>query len=264
MFADLGHEAIALLCAAALAAGFVDAIAGGGGLITVPALLAAGLDPVSAIATNKVQGSVGTASATWTFWRAGKLDLHAIRLSLLLTLVGAALGSVAVSLVDTRWLMLLLPALLIAIALYFLLAPKVGEEDRHARLGPLAYGLVAGGIGFYDGFFGPGAGSFYTLSLVTLLGMGLIRATAHTKALNLTSNLVSVVVLGLGGHVVWALGGAMAAGQFIGGRLGSRAAMRWGPALIRPLLVAISLLMTAKLLSDPANPLRVMAAGFVR
>lgn len=263
MFADLGPEAIALLCAAALAAGFVDAIAGGGGLITVPALLAAGLDPVSAIATNKVQGSVGTASATWTFWRAGKLDLHAIRLSLLLTLVGAALGSVAVSLVDTRWLMLLLPALLIAIALYFLLAPKVGEEDRHARLGPLAYGLVAGGIGFYDGFFGPGAGSFYTLSLVTLLGMGLIRATAHTKALNLMSNVVGIVVLAVGGHVVWVLAGIMAVGQFIGGRMGSHAAMRFGPRLIRPLLVVISLAMTARLLSDPANPLRAMIAGWL-
>lgn len=261
MFADLGPEAIALLCAAAMAGGFVDAIAGGGGLITVPALLAAGVDPVSAIATNKVQGSVGTASATWTFWRAGKIDFQVLRFPLLMALIGAALGALAVTVVDTGWLMLLLPALLIAIAFYFLLAPKVGEQDSHARLGPLGYGLVAGGIGFYDGFFGPGAGSFYALSLVTLLGMGLVRATANTKALNLTSNLVSVVVLGLGGHVIWALGAAMAVGQFIGGRLGSRAAMRWGPRLIRPLLVAISLAMTARLLSDPANPLRMLLTG---
>ncbi len=258
MFAELGPQAVAMLCVAALAAGFVDAIAGGGGLITVPALLAVGVDPVSAIATNKVQGSVGTASATWTFWRAGHIELRAIRVALVMVLIGAVAGGLAVMVVDTRWLMLLLPVMLIAIALYFLLGPKIGAQDQHARLGPLGYGLVAGGIGFYDGFFGPGAGSFYTLSLVTLLGMGLVRATAHTKALNLTSNLVSVVVLGLGGHVLWALGGAMAVGQFIGGRMGSRAAMRWGPRLIRPLLVAISLAMTAKLLADPANPLREM------
>ncbi|MBB3893561.1 hypothetical protein GGQ61_004309 [Phenylobacterium haematophilum] len=260
MFAELGPQAVALLCVAALAAGFVDAIAGGGGLITVPALLAAGVDPVSAIATNKVQGSVGTASATWTFWRAGRIDLQAIKLALVMALVGAVAGALAVMVVDTRWLMLLLPIMLVAIALYFLLGPKIGEQDQHARLSALGYGLVAGGIGFYDGFFGPGAGSFYTLSLVTLLGMGLVRATAHTKVLNLTSNLVSVVVLGLGGHVLWALGGAMAVGQFVGGRLGSRAAMRWGPRLIRPLLVVISLAMTAKLLADPANPLREMIA----
>ena len=263
MFAELGPQAVALLCVAALAAGFVDAIAGGGGLITVPALLAAGVDPVSAIATNKVQGSVGTASATWTFWRAGRIDLQAIKFALVMTLVGAVAGALAVMVVDTRWLMLLLPVMLVAIALYFLLGPKIGEQDQHARLGAVGYGLVAAGIGFYDGFFGPGAGSFYTLSLVTLLGMGLVRATAHTKVLNLTSNLVSVVVLGLGGHVLWALGGAMAVGQFIGGRLGSRAAMRWGPRLIRPLLVVISLAMTAKLLADPANPLRTMIAGML-
>lgn len=263
MFADLGPQAVALLCVAALAAGFVDAIAGGGGLITVPALLAAGVDPVSAIATNKVQGSVGTASATWTFWRAGRIDLQAIKFALVMALVGAVAGALAVMVVDTRWLMLLLPVMLVAIALYFLLGPKIGEQDQHARLGAVGYGLVAGGIGFYDGFFGPGAGSFYTLSLVTLLGMGLVRATAHTKVLNLTSNLVSVAVLGMGGHVLWALGGAMAVGQFIGGRMGSHAAMRWGPRLIRPLLVVISLAMTAKLLADPANPLRTMLAGLL-
>lgn len=263
MFAELGPEVVALLCVAALAAGFVDAIAGGGGLITVPALLAAGIDPVSAIATNKVQGSIGTASATWTFWRAGRIDLEVIKVPLVMALVGAVAGALAVMVVDTRWLLLLLPVMLVAIALYFLLGPKVGEQERHARLGSVGYGLVAGGIGFYDGFFGPGAGSFYTLSLVTLLGMGLVRATAHTKVLNLTSNVVSVVVLGMGGHVLWALGAAMAVGQFIGGRLGSRAAMRWGPRLIRPLLVVISLAMTVKLLADPANPLRMMIAGLL-
>jgi uncharacterized protein len=164
--------------------------------------------------------------------------------------------------VDTRWLMVLLPVLLIAIALYFLFGPKASDEDAHARLTPLAYSAVAGGIGFYDGFFGPGTGSFFALSLVTLMGMGLTRATAHTKALNLMSNVISVVVLAAGGHVLWLLGGCMAVGQVIGGRLGAHSAMRFGPRLIRPLLVVISLGMVAKLLSDPANPLRIMVAGW--
>ncbi len=261
--ADLAPHVIALLCLAALVAGFVDAIAGGGGLITVPALIAAGIPPVSAIATNKIQSSVGTASATWAFWRAGMIDFRRLRWPLAATLIGAGLGAAAVTLVDTKWLLILLPVMLVAIALYFLLGPKATDQDSHARIGPFAYGFVAGGIGFYDGFFGPGAGSFYALSLVMLLGMGLTRATAHTKALNLTSNLVSVAVLAAGGHVLWLLGACMAVGQFVGGRLGARAALRFGPRLIRPLLVVISLGMVAKLLSDPANPLRMMIAGWL-
>ena len=257
---ELAPEIIALLCLAAVAAGFVDAIAGGGGLITVPALLAAGVPPVAAIATNKVQASFGTASATWSYWRAGRIGI--LKWPLAATLVGAGLGAFAVTVVDTRWLMVLLPVLLIAIALYFLFGPKASDEDVHARLTPLAYSAVAGGIGFYDGFFGPGTGSFFALSLVTLMGMGLTRATAHTKALNLMSNVISVVVLAAGGHVLWLLGGCMAVGQVIGGRLGAHSAMRFGPRLIRPLLVVISLGMVAKLLSDPANPLRIMVAGW--
>lgn len=259
---ELSPEVIALLCVAAMAAGFIDAIAGGGGLITLPALLAVGVSPVAAIATNKAQSTVGTASALWGFWRKGRVDFRLIRWPLLLVLVGAGFGAYAVTLVDTRWLMMLLPVLLIGIALYFLLGPKATDEDAHARLAPLGYAFVAGGIGFYDGFFGPGTGSFFALSLVTLMGMGLTRATAHTKALNLMSNVVGVVVLAAGGHILWALAGMMAVGQFIGGRLGSHAAMRFGPRLIRPLLVVISLGMVIKLLSDPANPLRVMAAGW--
>ncbi len=258
---DLAPQVILLLSLAALVAGFVDAIAGGGGLITLPALLAAGVSPVAAIATNKVQASVGTASATWSYWRAGRIDFKVIRLPLIATLIGAALGAKALTFVDTRWLMVLLPVLLVAIALYFLLAPAAGEVDSHARMTPMAYAVVAGGIGAYDGFFGPGTGSFFALSLITLMGMGLTRATAHTKALNLMSNVVSVVVLASSGQMLWLLGGCMAIGQVIGGRLGSHAAMRWGPKLIKPLLVVISLGMTLKLLADPANPLRVMVLG---
>jgi len=157
----------------------------------------------------------------------------------------------------SHWLMVLLPFLLVAIAVYFLLAPNMVEVDAHARFTPMAYALVAGAIGLYDGFFGPGTGSFFALSLVSLLGMGLTKATAHAKALNLMSNIVSVAVFATSGQVLWLLGLAMAVGQFIGGRLGSKMAMRFGGKLIRPLLVTVSLAMTAKLLADPANPLRV-------
>lgn len=254
---ELAPEILAFLFVAAVAAGFIDAIAGGGGLITIPALLAAGVAPVAAIATNKVQGSFGTAAATWTFWRKGRIDFALLKWPLIAAVVGAVLGAITVSFVDTAWLMVLLPVLLIGIAVYFLVGPKASDEDVHARLTPFAFGAVAGGIGFYDGFFGPGAGSFYALALVTLLGMGLTKATAHTKALNFASNLISVIVFAIGGHVLWAVGLIMAVGQVLGGWLGSHAAMRFGPRLIRPLLVVICLGMVAKLLSDPANPIRL-------
>ncbi len=241
----------------------MDAIAGGGGLITVPVLLAVGINPVAAIATNKIQGSFGTASATWTFWRKGRIDFALLKWPLIATVIGAALGALVVSFVDATWLMVLLPLLLAGIAVYFLVGPKASDEDVHARLTPFAFGAVAGGIGFYDGFFGPGAGSFFALALVTLMGMGLTRATAHTKALNFSSNLVSVVVFAVGGHVLWAVGLIMAAGQVMGGWMGSHAAMRFGPRLIRPLLVVICIGMVIKLLSDPANPLRAWIEGLI-
>ena len=254
---ELAPEILAFLFVAAVAAGFIDAIAGGGGLITIPALLAAGVAPVAAIATNKVQGSFGTAAATWTFWRKGRIDFALLKWPLIAAVVGAVLGAITLSFVDTTWLMVLLPVLLIGIAVYFLVGPKASDEDVHARLTPFAFGAVAGGIGFYDGFFGPGAGSFYALALVTLLGMGLTKATAHTKALNFASNFISVIVFAIGGHVLWTVGLIMAVGQVLGGWLGSHAAMRFGPRLIRPLLVVICLGMVAKLLSDPANPIRL-------
>lgn len=260
---ELSLEVIALLALVAVVAGFIDAIAGGGGLIVLPALLAAGVPPVAALATNKIQGSFGTASATWSFWRAGRIDFKLLRWPILATLVGASLGAMTVTLIDAYWLLIALPVLLTAVAVYFLLGPKASDEDSRARLGPAGYAPVAGGIGFYDGFFGPGTGSFFALSLVTLFGMGLTRATAHTKVLNFTSNFVSVIVLALGGHVLWTVGAAMAVGQVIGGRLGSHAAMRFGPKLIRPLLVVICLAIVLKLLSDPANPLRDAVMGWL-
>src|SRR5690242_15080023 len=112
--ADLAPHVVALLVLAAFCAGFVDSIAGGGGLIAVPALLAAGINPVAALATNKVQGSFGTASATYTYWRAGLIDFRQLKAPLILTLVGAAIGAWLLTQVDTHWLMVLLPFLLVA------------------------------------------------------------------------------------------------------------------------------------------------------
>ncbi len=252
---DLSLDIFALLVAVAMAAGFVDAIAGGGGLLTVPAMLAAGIPPVAALGTNKVQSCFGTSMACFTYLRAGHIRPAEMALPVALAFSGAAAGAVAVQWIDPTILAALVPALLVAVAAYVLLSPRMADVDRHQRVGAVGYGVAAGVVGFYDGFFGPGAGAFYTVSLIALMGFGLMRATANAKLLNVASNLASVVVLGLGGKVLWPLGLAMAVAAMVGGRLGSIAALRFGGNLIRPFLVVVSLALTVKLLVDPANPI---------
>jgi len=252
---DLAAGTIALLMGVAFIAGTVDAMAGGGGLITIPALMAAGIPPVQALGTNKLQSSLGTTSAVIAFARKGRIDFRRFLMPTLAAFVGSLAGAWTLQRVDPGFLAAFVPVLLILMAGYFLLAPKASEEDRHARLGPAALLLVTATIGFYDGFFGPGTGSFLATALVLLFGMGLLSATAHTKLLNLSSNIAAVIALGLGGKIYWLLGLLMAPCAIAGGQLGAHLAMRVGGRLIRPLLVTVSLALTAKLLSDPHNPL---------
>jgi uncharacterized membrane protein YfcA len=249
-------QLIALLMVAAFIAGTIDAMAGGGGLITIPALLAAGIPPVVALGTNKLQSACGTAGATFAFWRAGHIDLRRFLRPALASFVGAAGGAALVQMIDPGFLAGLLPVLLIAMAGYFLFGPKLSDVDTHVRLAPAGLLLSVAGIGLYDGFFGPGTGSFFTLLLVAAAGMGATRAVAHTKLLNLASNVAGLGVLIAGGHVLWTLGLAMAIASVAGGQLGAGMAIRWGGRAIKPLLVVISLALTVKLVSDPANPLR--------
>jgi uncharacterized membrane protein YfcA len=250
----LAPEVFATLVAVAGVAGFIDAIAGGGGLLTLPSLLAAGLPPVAALATSKLQSSLGTATAVATYGRTGLIDLRGLAWPAAAALIGAALGALTVQHIDPSFLSGLVPLLLIGISAYFLFAPRVSEAERPARLKARAYGLVAFGIGFYDGFFGPGAGAFYVISLVTLMGLGLVKGTANTKLLNLASNIGALILMAFGGHIIWPLGLAMAAAGMAGGFIGSHTALRFGPRLIRPLLVVVSLALTVKLLLQPGNP----------
>lgn len=252
---ELDAHLFATLVAVAALAGFIDAIAGGGGLLTLPALLSAGVPPVSALATNKLQSSLGTAIATANYGRKGLVDLRRMAVPTLASLVGAALGATAVQSLDPTFLQALVPLLLIGIAIYFLASPHVRDVERPPKVGPAVYALVALGVGFYDGFFGPGTGAFFVVSLISLLGVGLVRATGNTKLLNLASNLGALAVLAIGGHVIWALGLAMAAGSMAGGQLGAMTAIRVGPRIIRPLLVIVSLAMTARVLLQPGNPI---------
>lgn len=242
---------VGLLFFIAMLAGFIDSIAGGGGLLTVPALLSAGLSPAQALATNKLQSVGGSFSASFYFVRRKAVDLRAQKLNIAMTFIGAVSGAIAIQHIQPGLLRQVLPLLLIGIGLYFLLMPKVGEEDRQRRLHGLPFALVAGGcVGFYDGFFGPGAGSFYALAFITLCGFNLAKSTAHAKVLNFTSNLGGLLFFMFGGKVIWGTGLVMLVGAICGARMGARLVLSRGQKLIRPMVVTVSVIMSAKLLYD--------------
>ncbi len=235
----------------ALLAGLVDSIAGGGGLISVPALLWAGLPPVAALATNKAQAVFGSFTAAANFIHKGAIDLRRAAFSVACTFVGAAAGALLVQHLGSDLLARIIPLLLIGFALYFMFSPRVSDLDSHHRIGEGAFALSIGtAVGFYDGFFGPGTGTFFAMAFVALLGYNLRRATAHTKLLNFTSNLAALLFFLPGGHVIWSIGLIMGAGQLIGAWIGSHLVLRHGTRLVRPVLVAASLAVSLKLLAD--------------
>ena len=261
----LSGETVTIVFFMALLAGFVDSIAGGGGLISVPTLLSVGLSPTQALATNKLQSSFGSFTATLNYSRGGIVTVRQMIPAIGFTFIGALIGTIAVQLMDARILMNIIPFLLVSAALYFLFSPRVGDTDAQQRMSPKVFYAVMGlGIGFYDGFFGPGTGSFWSIAFVLLLGFNLLKATGHTKVVNFTSNITSLLFFALGGKVVWALGLIMGVGQILGAWLGSKMAMAWGARLVRPLVVLVSLALTVKLVyADPSNIIHRTIVGIL-
>lgn len=244
-------ETFALLVLAAFLAGFIDAIAGGGGLVTIPALLLGGVDPIAALGTNKLQSLFGSGSASLSYAAKGHVDLRKLAPTAMLSFAGAVVGALGALVLPTDVLETMLPFLLIAIALYFAFKPGLSDQDAERRVSPAFFvGVLVPLIGAYDGLFGPGTGSFFMLAFVTLAGYGILKATAHTKLLNFASNVGGFVVFAVSGSVLWKLGLAMGAAQFAGARIGAGFAMRFGSRIIRPLLVIVCLALATKLLLD--------------
>lgn len=246
---DLPPSAYFVLFAVGLAAGTVDAIAGGGGLLALPALLGYGLPAPLALGTAKLQGAFGSGSAAWSFARRGAVNLRECGPGFALTALGAVGGAAMVRLLDPRFLGLLIPWLLGAIVVYMAFRPRLGETSRHHRLerGPF-YLLFGLGLGFYDGFFGPGVGSFWTIAFVTVLGHDFVRAAGHTKVMNFASNLAALGFFAAAGTVLWLPGLAMGAGQLLGGRLGAHLAMTRGARFVRPVFLLMASLVALKLI----------------
>lgn len=249
---DAGHAwELPLLFVTGLVAGFVDAIAGGGGLITLPVILSLGGDPQVALGTNKLQATFGAASATWHYAKAGAVDLADCWRGCLITFGGAIIGTLGVRQIGPNTLKVIIPLLLIAVAVYSLRNPRLGERETAPKLTRHRFDLIFGlALGFYDGFFGPGTGTFWTMAFVLALGFNLTRATAYTKAMNFSSNVCSMLIFAMAGQVNYLAGIVMGTGQLLGARFGSRLVMKRGTNFIRPVFITVVLTITAKLLYD--------------
>jgi uncharacterized protein len=223
-----------LLALVGFSAGFVDSIAGGGGIISLPALLAVGLPPHVALGTNKLQASLGTAFAAGNYARRGLLERSRLGLAVACTAAGALTGAMLVAGLPSMWLRRLVPWLLVAIFVHVARSPRLGDSPQRPRMGPTTFSVIFGlSLGFYDGFFGPGTGSFWTVALLALRGLALPEATAQTKVMNLTSNAVALAWFATHGDVMWRLGLGIAAANVAGALAGSSLAMEKGARLIR-------------------------------
>ncbi len=230
-------------------AGLFDSIVGGGGVVTLPALLWAGLPPYMALGTNKFAGTFASSVSTVAYVRSGHVERLLLSVMIPATFVGALIGANSVLYVDQAYLKFIIFIVILGIAILTLLRRELG---RHNQFPGVTRGTVfpalffAFGLGFYDGFIGPGTGSFLLFGFLSLFRFDFITAAGNGRMLNFTSNAAALLLFAFRGKVVAVAGLPMAAGMLVGARAGSRLAVRRGVPLIRPLFVAVALILAVK------------------
>ncbi len=238
-----------LLFISGLCAGFIDSIAGGGGLISVPVLLSIGMPPQIALGTNKLQSSFGSFSASWYYIKKKQANLKEAGKGIVFTFIGAVAGAWFIQQLDSGFIRQIIPFMLLLVFLYILFSGKTGYESHDAiipeNLFYICIGLI---LGFYDGFFGPGTGSFWTAAFMMLLGFNMTRAAGFTRIMNFTSNIVALLLFILGNKIIYSAGLCMASGQALGAFLGSRLAVKKGAKFIRPVFMTVILLTILRLI----------------
>ncbi|EIP3949551.1 TSUP family transporter [Salmonella enterica] len=248
-FMDFSYFAIMFMVA--LIAGFINVVSGGGGFLSIGALLISGLPPANALATNKIQALGSSLTSGIYFLRRGHINVQQHKYVFLSAFIGAALGTTLVQFIDPELLKKMLPVLIIAVAIYFIFAPNLTEPKKTRPTSLFIFSLTCGaGVGFYDGFLGAGAGSFYTLAYILLWGYSIDKAQIHSNFINLASNIASILFFIFGGKMIWSLGLVMFLGQSLGARLGATVVLTRGKKVIRPMIVIVSICISAKMLLD--------------
>lgn len=244
---------IFIVCLAGFFGALVDAIVGGGGLITIPALLSVGLPTHLALGTNKFASSFGTISSAYHYYKSGEVEFSILKFLIPLSLVGSALGVLAVLAIDPTFLKGFIIVMVLIIGLYTLLKKNLGLINHPLEVTrkkiKQAMGLSLG-LGFYDGFFGPGTGSFLIFGMIHIFGFDFRKASANSKFLNFASNLTSLVLFLVNGKIMFTYGIPMAIAMIIGGRVGTHLAVTKGAQFIKPVFVLVSFGLVLKLSFD--------------
>lgn len=245
--ASFSIELLSFLFIIAIVAGLIDTLAGGGGLISLPALILAGVPPLAALGTNKLQGSMGTATATYLMFRNRRINYRESKPLMQSAFIGATIGAIAVQFINTDVLSFVIPMVLLLIVVYFVASPLMKKKSNKNHLSSGAYkNSVLPPIGFYDGMFGPGTGSFFALAGVSCRGHDLITSTAIAKSLNFATNVASLIIFLAAGHVVWVVGLIMMLGQAIGAHFGAHFLFKIKPSYLRLVVVIMSTSMLVK------------------
>ena len=236
-----------ILFVVAFFASLIDSIAGGGGLLTTPSMLLVGMPPLNVLATNKFQSCFGTFTSTFNYYKNGLLVEKKKWIYFVLSFIGSSVGTLLVSRISNETLESVIPVLLIGAAIFFITNKGPSGVNKNEKL-LIVFNLVIFTVGFYDGFFGPGTGSFFVLAFIIIKGANIMESTAITKLLNLSSNFAAFLIFAFQGYVIWYLGLVMAVAQIAGAYTGSKFAIKNGEKVVRPVLVIISVLLSLRII----------------
>lgn len=243
-----------IICPLVFLAGFIDAIAGGGGLISLPAYLAAGIPPHFAAATNKCSSTFGTLVATGKFLKSGKVNLKAALPAAGAALIGSSIGAYMNMLMDEKILRYIMIGAIPFIAVFLMVKKDFGSEDttdKFSKRKIVVLSAVIGlTIGMYDGFFGPGTGTFLIIAFTGIVGFDLLTASGNTKVVNLASNIAAFITFAVGGKIIWHIGLPAAVFGIAGNYFGASFALEKGTKFIRPMFFVVLAILIIKLIFD--------------
>ena len=241
------YDILTMLFIIAVLAGFIDTLAGGGGLITIPALILSGMPPLLALGTNKFQACVGSGTAALMMFRKKKVTFNEVKYFMLMAFIGSAIGTIFLQFINIEILNFVIPMVLFLIGIYFIFMPKASSLESKPKMNETTYKYTAVPfVGLYDGMFGPGTGSFLSLSAIALRGMDLVKATALAKPMNFATNISSVFVFLLYGQIIFTVGIIMMIGQAIGAYVASHFLLKINPLYLRIIVILMCFLMLVK------------------